>query len=214
MRFFSLFLLFLLFAGLSPVLSTGQQITAPLAEPQLESSGEKAADSVPAQELFGIKGPIEIPDHSTTLLMGIAALLAVLLLVLLIVLWRKRAGKQRAIQAHEQALQRLAQAELLIDNRDVDAFVTLIDQTLRRYIEQRFAISARRQTTHEFITGLTQGDLAVPELLANNSENLQTWLEHCDLVKFARGTLNRETMEAMLANLRSFIQSTLPEAGK
>jgi len=214
MRLFSLFLLLLLFAGFFPGMVSAGQLTAPLAQPQPGASAGTVPDSAPAEELLDIKGPVEIPDHNLTLLMSIAALLLVILIILLIILWRRRAGKHRAVQAHEQALQQLTKAKQLIDNGDVAAFVTLIDQTLRGYIEQRFAISARRQTTREFISGLTSGKRTVPRLLADNSTNLQTWLEHCDLVKFARGSLDRETMENMLVNLRTFLESTRPEAEK
>ena len=54
----------------------------------------------------------------------------------------------------------------------------------------------------------------MPELLAENTENLQKWLTHCDMVKFARGTLNAEAMKDMLANIYTFIQSTRMKAEK
>ena len=214
MRLFSLFLLFLLFAGFSSAPAADREPIAPPAGAAIQKAGSAMPHTPGAGELYDIKGPIEIQEYTTPLLMGLAALLAIVLLVLLIVLRRRRSGRQRAIQAHEQALQQLARAQQLIENRDIDGFVTLIDQTLRSYIEQRFAISARRMTTHEFISELTRGSRAVPGLPADNSKNLQTWLEHCDLVKFAKSTLDQETMAGMLANLRTFIESTRPEAEK
>jgi len=214
MRLFSFFLLFLLFAGFSSAPAADRKLPLPSpAGTALEQTDKTMKDSPGAGELFDIKGPIEIQEHSTVLI-SLAALAALVLILLLIYLLRKRSGKQRAVQAHEQALQQLARARQLIENRDINGFVTLIDQTLRSYIEQRFAISARRMTTHEFISELTLGSRAVPELLADNSKNLQTWLEQCDQVKFARGSLDKETMDGMLANLRSFIESTRPEPEK
>ncbi len=165
-------------------------------------------------ELFDIKGPIELPDNSRTVTLAAAAAAALLLVIIIAVLWRKRSGKKQAALAHEIALQQLLRAEQLIAEQEVEGFVTLIDQTLRSYIEQRFAVSARRQTTREFITGITAGTGTIPEPLARNTKNLQTWLGHCDLVKFARAGLSPETMTEMLANLRSFIESTRVEPEK
>ena len=190
-----------------------EAINAPLAPApgqNTQTVQPPAADNTGAPELFDIKGPVEIPDNSTTILWSAAAAL-LLLLAILCFIWWKRTRKQRAILAHETALQRLAAARGLIDKRDVDAFVTLIDQTLRSYIEQRFAVSARRQTTREFISAITEGSTAVPEPLAQNKTRLQTWLEHCDMVKFAKANLSTEDMEKMLANLQAFIESTRME---
>ena len=166
-------------------------------------------------ELLDIKGPIEIPESSRTkILLTMAALAALALLIALCFLWWKRTRRQQAALAHETALQRLLDAQQLIEGHKVKAFVTLIDQTLRSYIEQRFAVSARRQTTREFISRITEGTKTVPEPLAHNKTRLQTWLERCDMVKFARADLKTETMEIMLANLRAFIESTRMEAKK
>ena len=165
-------------------------------------------------ELLDIKGPIEITDNSRTVALTAAATGALILLIALFLLWRKRFRKERAILAHATALQQLDRARQLIEEHRVDDFVSLVDQTLRRYIEQRFAVSACRQTTREFIAGITRDKESAPAPLAANHKNLQTWLEHCDLVKFARADLSPEAMAAMLANLRSFIESTRMEPEK
>ncbi len=192
-----------------------EQINVPLSTgTQLQEPPTAQADNPGPEELFDIKGPISITDNSTTILITAAALVAAALLTALIIFLWKRSKKQRAILAHETALQKLAKAQQLIDTHEVESFVTLIDQTLRNYIETRFSISARRQTSHEFISRMTTGKQSVPELLADNSENLQTWLTHCDMVKFAKGTLTTETMNDMLANLCTFIKATRIEAEK
>ena len=192
-----------------------EPVTAPLAMPQQTPAVPAVQqDTAKGPELFDIKGPIEITDNSKTIILTAAAIGLLILLAALLILWRKRAEKQRAVLAHETALQQLLQAQQLIDGHRVDAFITLIDQTLRSYIEQRFAISARRQTTREFITKITENTGSIPEPLARQNKNLQTWLEHCDLVKFARADLTTETMAEMLANLRSFIESTRMELKK
>lgn len=207
----SLFMILFFFLSLTEPANVlwAEQINAPLATgTQLQEQPTAQTESPGPEELFDIKGPVPITDNSTTILITVAALLAAALLISLIIFLWKRSKKQRAILAHETALQKLAKAQQLIEAHEVDSFVTLIDQTLRSYIEARFSISARRQTSREFFSGLTTDKQSVPELLADNSENLQTWLTHCDMVKFAKGTLTTETMNDMLANLYSFIEST------
>jgi hypothetical protein len=184
----------------------------PAPPPQLQ---QQATGQQTAAELYDIKGPIVIADNTRILLIIGAVLLALVVLTALGVYLYKRLKKEKAIQAHERALARLAQAQARIDSGDVDGFVDLIDQTLRSYIEERFAVSARNRTTREFISDITEKPAtAVPRELADNTQNLHTWLKHCDMVKFARGRLDRPAMEEMLTNLRTFIESTRMEAPK
>ncbi len=190
----------------APLVPAPQQNTQVVQPPVAAGTG--------TQELFDIKGPIEITNNSTTILLITGGVAILLLLGILSFIWWKRTRKQQAILAHETALQTLTAARKLIDEHNVDGFVTLIDQTLRNYIEQRFAVSARRQTTREFISAITDGSKTVPEPLAHNKTRLQNWLEHCDMVKFAKAGLSTENMEEMLANLRAFIESTRIEDNK
>jgi hypothetical protein len=164
-------------------------------------------------ELYDIKGPVMIADKTTTLLIGAGIILAVLLAVLLFFLWKKRTRKERARTAHEKALQRLIEAQELLQAEQTRAFVTLVDDILRSYIEERFGVSARRQTTREFIETLERTSNG-PDTLLEHKPYLQTWLSQCDQVKFARATLDKKLMEAMLANLRSFIEATKVEPEK
>jgi len=214
--------LLLLLVTMIPAAVSADQVTVPLASAQKtqKSVQDQAADQQdPAQEptltenqLYDIREPILIPD-SNRILWWIAAILAGLLLIgLLFYFWKKRARQQKAVLAHETALRELERAGPLIEEQNINAFITLIDQTLRRYIEQRFNIFARRQTTREFIHELAEDQEDVPLPLMENSENLKTWLQHCDLVKFAKAGLSQETMTDMVSNLRTFIESTKMEA--
>ncbi len=209
------FLLLFFLLGFAGTLQAEQtNVPLPAQQQQNPTMQTGQPDSNGKTELLDIKGPIEITDNTKIVVLTAAAILAAALVITLIIFLWKRSRKQQAILAHETALQQLLRAQQLIDQHNVDAFVTLIDQTLRSYIEQRFAVSARRQTTREFISRITKGKESVPEPLAGNKKSLQTWLEHCDLVKFARASLTPEAMSKMLANLHSFIESTRMEPEK
>ncbi|XOF34326.1 MAG: hypothetical protein ACL93V_03250 [Candidatus Electrothrix sp. YB6] len=194
------------------------QVTVPLTDPaaQNQSADQQTQPPKPPaigpDQLYDIKEPILIPEHNRILWIVAATVLATLLLIVLILFLRKRSKKQKAVLAHETALHELKRAGLLIEEENIAAFVNLIDQTLRRYIEQRFGIFARRQTTREFISGLAEDREDVPVDLKKNSDNLKAWLQHCDMVKFAKAGLSRETMMDMAANLRVFIEATKVEA--
>jgi hypothetical protein len=205
-----------------PVAAFGDQVTVPLADPtQQTSQGQQNQninqpgnqDPVLGQaQLYDIREPIPIPDSKRFLWWIAAVLIGLLLLAIFLYFWKKRARQQKAVLAHETALSELERAGPLIEAQDINAFITLIDQTLRRYIEERFHIFARRQTTREFIHRLTEDQENTPQALMENSANLTTWLQHCDLVKFARAGLDQETMTEMVTNLRTFIESSKMEA--
>lgn len=207
-----------------PCPASADQITAPLAPSTPPASIDKTATAQQDQDttaepvltedrLYDIREPILIPDSRQYLwwLAAVLILVSLLLLALFFYFWKKRNRKQRAVLAHETALRELDRAGPLIEQQDINAFITLIDLTLRRYIEQRFSIFARRQTTREFIHELAGEQQKIPRPLIKNSDTLKTWLQHCDLVKFAKAGLSRETMTDMVSNLRTFIESTKME---
>ncbi len=205
-------LIFLLTLPAFVFAAPGSQNSAPLQlQPQknitqpLKQGVMNASD-----ELADIKGPIIIPDNSTRYPLLAGAALALLLLILIVLLRRKKTTKQRLIPAHETALRKLQSARKLIDEHKVDEFTNLIDHTLRSYIEQRFSISARRQTSREFIETITHA-ANLPPVLHQNSSHLQAWQEQLDMVKFAKADLAAHTMEKILSGLQAFIESTKAE---
>lgn len=203
---------------------SADQITAPLAPSapstppasidktaQKQDQDTAAEPALTENQLYDIREPILIPDSNQYFWWIAAVLISLLLLALLLYFWKNRNRRQKAVLAHETALRELDRAGPLIEQQDINAFITLIDLTLRRYIEQRFSIFARRQTTREFIHELAGEQQKIPQPLIKNSDNLKTWLQHCDLVKFAKADLSQETMTDMVSNLRTFIESTKME---
>lgn len=119
---------------------------------------------------------------------------------------RKRKRKPLpAPLAHETALLRLTQADGLIDSHDSAAFAALFDQTLRRYLEERFGLAASRQTAGELIRLLADSE---EKQLQAHSEKLQTWLALCEAAKFAGAALNKADMAELTAQLRAFVEAT------
>lgn len=117
--------------------------------------------------------------------------------------------------AHETALLRLTQAETFAAADNSPAFAELFDQTLRRYLEERFGIAALHQTAGELISLAAADDGAqLPELLRRHSDKLQTWLTRCEAAKFAGAALTQAEMTELAAQFRVFIEATKAEAAK
>ena len=125
--------------------------------------------------------------------------------LLALYLRKKKRKPLPAPLAHETALLRLMQADGLIDSHDCAAFAALFDQTLRRYLEERFNLAASRQTAGELIRLLADSE---EQQLQAHSEQLQTWLALCEAAKFAGAALNDANMAELTAQLRAFVEAT------
>jgi hypothetical protein len=147
--------------------------------------------------------PLPEPQPRWPIAAGSALLLGGGLLALYL---RKRKQKPLpAPLAHETALLRLMQANGLIDSHDSAAFAAFFDQTLRRYLEERFSLAALRQTAGELIRVLADSE---EQQLQAHSETLQTWLALCEAAKFAGAALNEADMAELTAQLRAFVEAT------
>ena len=100
--------------------------------------------------------------------------------------WRKRRTSPETVvgpPAHDVAfaqLEDLIQAQL-IEKGEVKLFYLRLSNTLRHYIEDRFALRAPELTTEEFLEDLRDSDV----LVQSHKDLLKEFLQHCDLVKFA-----------------------------
>jgi hypothetical protein len=102
-----------------------------------------------------------------------------------------------------QALQRLEQQDL-IGQKQIDAFYIQLSAILRRYVEWRFRLRAPEQTTEEFLAAA----LMSGGLLRTHRDALHAFLQHCDLVKFARHEPTSDDMQRTFASARAFVNQT------
>lgn len=113
--------------------------------------------------------------------------------------------------AHERALRELA--ELLraghLEKDDSEPFFVSLSTIVRTYIEDRFGLRAPEQTTEEFIRTAT----TATQLSAEQRTLTTSFLEQCDLVKFARHRPGAPEMKsAHEAAVRFVAESTPPPA--
>ena len=114
--------------------------------------------------------------------------------------------------AHELAYEHLRALikEDLINKGKVKEFYERISNILRHYIEHRFSLRAPERTTEEFLAELQFTDA----LGASDKEALGEFLNHCDLVKFAKMSPTGEQIQRTFDLVKDFIEKTKSEERK
>ena len=162
------------------------------------------APNGPAEDIRDIRGPK--PVLSTWLL---AALLAGGALLALAGYgawrWRRRRQRPRVLLPFELALQRLEEIRTLMQPAKAREFSIAVSDIVRRYIEQRFGVTATHRTTEEFLHDLLASS---NPSLARHRGVLSEFLNQCDLAKFAGMSLSLQSMESLHQSARAFVLET------
>lgn len=167
--------------------------------------------SAESQDLRPLKEQWTMPPDW---LRRIAIAAAVLALAGAVVWWIRRRRARRAapevpvvrIPPDVIALGELARIEAmgLVARGEFKEFYTRVTDTVRRYIEARFAVDALDRTTHELLDDLARQGHAI--------EGLAALLEEADLVKFAKFKPDVAHAEAALGSARDVVVSSTPRA--
>lgn len=166
------------------------------------------------QNYAGLKGPENWKLPTSWLLAWIALglLVAAVLGVLLARYLKKRAAAPKPLPPpeppHVKALRALAElkAKQLIEQLLIEPFYVELSDITRRYLEDRFNLRAPEQTTEEFIRATASS----PVLSAEHRQLTASFLEQCDLVKFARHQPGADDMRAALAAAERLVNETIP----
>jgi hypothetical protein len=162
-----------------------------------------------------IEGVMEMPEPTSFAWLWI---LGVIVLAAAAGLWlylrRKRVKELVRIfkPAHELAyeLLRVLVNEDLVGAGRIKEFYERISDILRHYIEHRFSLRAPERTTEEFLVELTNTDV----LPAAEKQRLGEFLQHCDLVKFARYNPTTEQVQETFDLVKDFIEKTKSDERK
>ena len=119
--------------------------------------------------------------------------------------WLRRRRRPRVLLPFEIALQRLEEMRALMQPDDAREFSIAVSDVVRRYIEERFGVTATHQTTEEFLRDLLESSHAP---LARHRALLSEFLQACDLVKFAGMSLTLQNMESLHHSARAFVLET------
>ncbi|MGI9240279.1 MAG: DUF4381 family protein [Verrucomicrobiales bacterium] len=164
----------------------------------------------PSLELREIKPAIEIPEPAGWPLWATIALLGLAAAAAAFAWWqwhrRNRAAAYR--NPVDVALEELEKTREMISAADAETYAMAVSDVLRRDIERRLHIGAVRQTTEEFLQELTTRQPAsTTGIGVAHRQALSDFLQECDLVKFARGQLDRPQRERLHEVARAFIQT-------
>lgn len=161
--------------------------------------------------LRDIKPPVVIANVWAWLGWALAALVLGIALFELWRWWQKRRAQVSIIPpvpAHVRAKQKLVEALALL--AQPKPFCTLVSDTVRFYLEERFEFRAPERTTEEFLHELRGTNLLLPD----QKESLGEFLQQCDLVKFAKYEPGEPELRGMHESAVRLVEETEPvEAG-
>ena len=140
-------------------------------------------------------------------------LVAGLVLAMAAIWWivrRRRAtqgarAQAKAVQrAYEDALAALEKLFALVDREESRPYAIESTAIVRQYIETRFALSASRRSTEEFLLEATHS----PNLAPEYQTLLAEFLRICDLLKFARTLANKNELTQLHDAAIRFVRET------
>jgi hypothetical protein len=149
------------------------------------------------------------PSHMVLWLSVGGGGVALVVVVALLVWWRRRhrsEAPELRIPAHELAYAELRElvAANLVEQGLVKEFYQGVSNILRRYLERRFGLHAPERTTEEFLAELAADDT----LSSEHKAVLGTFLQHCDLVKFAKLEPSEEEIQQTFDACKNVIEQT------
>ncbi len=181
-----------------------------LTSPEIFVEVKSVIDAEEKAELRDIKEPLSI-DSGVPAAVIIAAIL-VSLAVAGVILWKlylkKISAKKKIplLTPETIAFQELERIEGLglIEKMRVKEYYYLVSLTLRTYLENRFSLKAPEQTTEEFLESVVYSD----RLQQRHIDLLKEYLNHCDLVKFAKFDPGKSRAKLLVQTTRNFIEET------
>jgi HAMP domain-containing protein len=143
---------------------------------------------------------------------GASPLAALILAALLLAIagvavwrWRRRSKRVRELSLGEETLQRLENIRPLMQPARAREFGIAASEIVRTYVERRFDVVATQRTTEEFLQSLLADTHTA---LADHRPLLRGFLEQCDFVKFAGGSLTADGLESLFQSARKFVLET------
>jgi len=170
--------------------------------------GEKVTD------IRDIKLPVFLKEQLMLYVIIGGSALVVLVIILLGVYYYRKKLRDRLRYVPPRAAHEIAFEELeklramdLVKQGKMKEYYIILSDIVRHYIERRFSIKAKEQTTQEFLY-----EVATSAAFAEGpKDTIRKFLEICDMVKFAKyGPVPQEAEEAYVS-AHEFVLSTVPK---
>jgi Domain of unknown function (DUF4381) len=165
-------------------------------------SPDQASSAPPLPEIRDIAPPVDFFPYPTWMLVS-AAVLAGLLLALLIgllVRWIRNRPAPAPLSARDLAMRQLESLRTREPELEPYAFSVEVSDVLRRFVGGHFGLSATRQTSPEFLASLSNSD----RFSEDDRLLLASFLEKCDLIKFARLEASHAESQQLLGSALAF----------
>lgn len=156
-----------------------------------------------AEDIRPIRGMIDVPLWQTPtpwIILGVAVLLAIAAYFIIRSLLKK--PPPRVLTPFEVAMNQLKEARELMEKKQDKAFSSVVSDAIRQYIEKTYQVAAPEQTTEEFLAVASQH----PQLAGEPLDRLSTFLEMCDVVKFAQQTFGDDQRKTQYESAQQFLQ--------
>ena len=163
-------------------------------------------------DIKDVKGPLYYFEINWFLVSGV---LILFIIITSIVLYKFRKKPIPVKLPHETAAEELEAARgNFLRTADIKEYYAGISDCVRRYIERSFKLKAPEMTTEECLGSLRESTV----LSLDQKDLLKSFLNACDLVKFAKYTPAKGEMEAVFLAAKKFIEETkamfMPKTGQ
>ena len=162
-------------------------------------------------DIRDVKGPIQPEYDYVPLILSVSGISLLLFSLWLVVRIRMHLQDRElpAVETIDYLLESLRRLKKLeekdyISQQQYDRLHVELSAVLRYFIENRFGLKAREQTTEEFIRDIRYS----PHFNTEQQSILQQFLELADLVKFATYDPGSEASREAMKTIRYFIEST------
>ncbi len=116
----------------------------------------------------------------------------------------RRSHKVPVLTPRQMAAMRLQDLQRNIESIDPRTFGGEACDVLRLYIGSQFGLQPQRQTSPEFLNSITGSSVFTPA----EHGLLAEFLEHCDLLKFARHDATLPAKQGLLEQATNFLENT------
>ncbi len=179
------------------------QPAKPTASAPVPGGAPTAAD--PLADLRDIAPPVDVPwPPWVWWAIGVGSVIVLALLVCLIVWLVRRKPKTPPPSPRQIALRELEELRAHLSELDSYAFSIRASDVLRTYVSAHFKLQATTQTSPEFLASIADS----PRFSPVDRQLLATFLERCDMLKFARISAHAEENGELLGAAAAFVQGT------
>ncbi len=159
----------------------------------------------PLAGLRDIAPPVDVPwPPWVWWAIGVGSVIALALLTWLVIWLVNRRPKIPPPTPRQVALRALEDLRAHVGELDSYAFSVRVSDVLRTYVGAQFSLPVTSQTSPEFLASIADS----PRFSSVDRQLLATFLERCDMLKFARISAHAEENGELLGAAAAFAQGT------